>query len=93
MGVCGSVYLDGCVPLAVLRRLLVVRFLGFGLVRFVLLLRHLHHCVLWLLQLSPFLGGSFTAPSYLQAVGHAGTVSDLFLVFIRAVWLNCVNVI
>lgn len=60
------VYPDGCVPLPALRRLLVVSFLGFWLEGLVLLLRHFHHSVLRLLQLSPFLGRAFPSPTHLQ---------------------------
>lgn len=48
-------YLDGRVPLAALRRLLVLRFLRFGLKGLVLLLGHLHHGILGFLQLGPLL--------------------------------------
>lgn len=60
------VYPDGRVPLPVLRRLLVVSFLRFGLEWLVLLLWHFHHSVLWLLQLSPLLGRAFPSPTHLQ---------------------------
>lgn len=62
----GRVYPDGCVPLPALRRLLVLRFLGFGLKGFVLLLRHFHHSVLWLLQLGPLLGRTLSSPAHLR---------------------------
>lgn len=60
------VYPDGRVPLPVLRRLFVVSFLRLGLERLVLLLRHFHHSVLRLLQLSTFLGGALPSPAHLQ---------------------------
>lgn len=60
------VYLDGCVPLPVLRQLLVVRFLRLGLERLKLLLRHFYHSVLRFLQLSPFLSRAFSSPTHLQ---------------------------
>lgn len=60
------VYLDGCVPLPVLRQLLVVSFLRLGLERLKLLLWHFNHSVLRFLQLSPFLGRALPTPTYLQ---------------------------
>lgn len=59
-------YLDGCVPLPALRRLLVVGFPGLGLEGLVLLLGHLHHGVLGLLQLGALLGGALPSPAHLN---------------------------
>lgn len=59
------VYPNGRVPLPVLRCRFVVSFLRLWFERLVLLLRHFHHGVLWLLQLSAFLGGALPSPTYL----------------------------
>lgn len=61
-----SFYLDGCVPLPALRRLPVVGFPGLGLEGLVLLLGHLHHGVLGLLQLGALLGGALPSPAHLN---------------------------
>lgn len=64
------IYPDGRVPLPVLRRLLVVRFLRFGLEGLVLLLRHFHHSVLWLLQLCPLLCRALPSPTHLHTANN-----------------------
>lgn len=68
---------DGRVPLPALRRLLALRFLGFGLKRFVLLLRHFHHRVLGLLQLGPLLGRTLSSPAHLHPLDSSDSSSSV----------------
>lgn len=74
-------YLDGRVPLPALRRLPVVSFPGFGFEGFVLLLRHLHHSVLRLLQLGALLSGALPSPANLRMARGASSQSEKLNLF------------